>query len=289
MNLHNKYINNINNIQNTQLTGNDKINEQITFNPLNYMPDQSTVPIHEQQNMQMIIQPDNQQQYQPNQQQYQPNQQQQQNLTTNDVLNARTFNQDCFMKGSLVPINMHHHFSRNLFQEGTPIPQDLLYKYSQQPNQQQQSNQQQHNQPNHQQQSNQQQHNQPNHQQYQNSQITQLQNQWSQQGYQNGHQFRSKTLYKDELNNRLQNLSPLSDRLYMPIDKKIETESQIYKSMTLLEPNERQISNNNIKFNSNNRDELNNRLNQYKPLTSVLMMNNQTNNITDYQLPMPSI
>lgn len=271
---------------NGNINNNPQINERLSFNPLEYIPSQTTVPQQEQQYMPMISPRYSQQQQhnqysqqngynniqqQSNQQEYNNIQQQgniQQHIQggiigndTNDMMNNRIFNTDYLIRGSLVPINKHHHFSRNLFQEGIPIPQEL---------QGQNNNQQQ-----------------------------QLQQQWGQQGYQNGHQFRAKTLYKDELNNRLQNLSPLGDRLYMPIDQQLKTQNQLsassnsqflqnqYQQSMILSPEERnriQSATNR----GNRRDEMNARMNQYEPLASV-MTTSKKNDISGYQPPMPTL
>ena len=177
-------------------------------------------------------------------------------LDTNDMMNNRIFNTDYLIQGSLVPINKHHHFSRNLFQEGVPIPQDLQQQYSQQ---------------------------------------SIKQNPWVQQGYQNGHQYRAKTLYKEELNNRMQNLSPLGDRLFMPIDNRngmqqnqptsgLET---MYQQSMILSPEEQKriatASNR-----GNRRDEMNARMSQFEPLAAV-MTTGKKNDVSGFQPPMPSL
>lgn len=261
------------------INNNPQINERLSFNPLEHIPSQSTVSPQEQQYMPMIS-PRYSHQYQFNQnnQQQGYNSQLQNNIQnnniqqqsnqggiigndTNDMMNNRIFNTDYLIQGSLVPINKHHHFSRNLFQEGIPIPQELQGQN--------------------------------------NNQQKQLQQQWGQQGYQNGHQFRAKTLYKDELNNRLQNLSPLSDRLYMPIDQQLKTQNQLsassnsqflqnqYQQSMILSPEERkriQSATNR----GNRRDEMNARMNQFEPLSSV-MTTSKKNDISGYKPPMPSL
>lgn len=273
------------NYNNNQINDNHQINDHLSFNPINYIPSQSTVPQQEQKYMPMITPRFSEQQYQPSSQQYQPSNQQYQpsgiGIDTNDMINNRIFNTDHLIQGSLVPINKHHHFSRNLFQEGTPVPQDLQAQYAAnlQQHQQQQPSQ--------------------NQQSINNSvqNIQQLQQQWGQQGYQNGHQFRNKTLYKDELNNRLQNLSPLSDKLYMPIDQQIQTQQHItassqflqnqYQNSMILSPEEqKRIAAATTR--GNRRDEMNARMSQYEPLSSV-MTTDKKQNIGGYQPPMPTL
>jgi hypothetical protein len=262
-------ISSYNNISNNDgnINNNPQINDRLSFNPLEYIPSQSTVPSQEQQYMPMIS-PRYSQQQQYNQQhsnsqRYNNNQQQNGIIgnDTNDIMNNRIFNTDYLIQGSLVPINKHHHFSRNLFQEGIPIPQELQGQN--------------------------------------NSQQQQLQQQWGQQGYQNGHQFRAKTLYKDELNNRLQNLSPLSDRLYMPIDQQLKTQNQLsassnsqflqnqYQQSMILSPEEQKriMTTSNR---GNRRDEMNARMNQFEPLASV-MTTSKKNDISGYQPPIPTL
>jgi Na+-translocating ferredoxin:NAD+ oxidoreductase RnfG subunit len=255
------------NINNQSLNNNKQINEHLAFNPLNYIPNQESVPLQEQQYMPMIsprysnmgsVLQEGNTNIAPS------------SISTNDMMSNRIFNTDHLIQGSLVPINKHHHFSRNLFQEGVPIPHDL------QPQ------------------------NLNNNQLYMNNKrnqnVNQLQQQWAQQGYQNGHQFRAKTLYKDELNSRLQNLSPLGDRLYMPVDKQINTQQQLqansvlnnmYQQSMVLSPEEQKrisLASNR----GNRRDEMNARMGQYEPLASV-MTTNKKNNISGFQPPMPTL
>jgi hypothetical protein len=254
-------INNNQEINEQQMNNNPQINERMTFNPLEHIPHQSSVPLQEQQYMPMLS---------PRYQQ-QANIPQEQNINyptnqvigqdTNDMMNNRIFNTDYLIQGSLVPINKHHHFSRNLFQEGVPIPQDMLQQ------------------------------NLNNNQLYMNNKrtqnVNQLQQQWSQQGYQNGHQFRAKTLYKEELNNRMQNLSPLSDRLFMPVDSSNGELSKMYQQAMILTPEEqKRISS--ASNRGNRRDEMNARISQYEPLASV-MTTNKKNDVAGFQPPMPSL
>jgi hypothetical protein len=228
-----QYINQPNNF----MLNNDQQNERMTFNPLEYIPQQNSVPLEEQQYMPMVSP-----RYQLNEQK---NNNQPSNtvygLDTNDMMNNRIFNTDYLIQGSLVPINKHHHFSRNLFQEGVPIPQDLQQQYFQQ------------------------------------------QNQWSQHGYQNGHQYKAKTLYKDELNARMQDLSPMSDKLFMPVDNTNGELNKMYQQSMILSPEEqKRISNTSNR--GNRRDEMNQRMNQYEPLSSV-MTTSKKNDIAGFQPP----
>lgn len=260
----NNYITNYQHTSSGNYNMSDKINAHHQFNPLEYIPSQNQgLSAQAQQSLNFSMNPYNSSHYnqfqnvnQPEQQltqhqqnqgiqQYrqqqfnQPNQygqsnfNQQQNLynnkpasstqqvpikygiDTNDAMNARVFNQDCFLQSSLVPVDKQHIYSRNLFQEGTPIPYDQQEYY----NKSQQN-------------------------------VPQINNQYNQ-----GYQIKKKTLYKNELNERMQNISPLSNKLYAPIDGLNQHDR--FQIAT----NQQQIY--------NKREELNNRISSFQPMPSA--------------------
>jgi hypothetical protein len=53
---------------------------------------------------------------------------------TREDMNAKMdtfrFDNSTFQRGSLVPVNMDHYYSGNLFSEGNPVPEDLRNEYS---------------------------------------------------------------------------------------------------------------------------------------------------------------
>lgn len=151
---------------------------------------------------------------------------------TNDInnrMNSFTFDRDCFVSGSLVPVDKNHFYSRNLFQEGIPMPQDLQQQNPQSL-----------------------------------TQRKNLQPHLPQNQFKNGHQFRPKTMYKEELNDRLQNLSPLGNKLYMPIDTNHQMMPNPQPSWQLSAKSDR-------------KDTMNERLGQIQPMASVSSINDINN------------
>lgn len=253
----NNYITNYQHTSSGNSNISDKINEHHQFNPLQYIPSQNQgLSAQAQQSLNFSMNPYNTTHYNQFQQINQPEQNithkniqqltqhqqnqgiqqyhqqqfnQQQNLynnkpisstqqvpikpsygiDTNDIMNARIFNKDCFLNSSLVPIDKQHIYSRNLFQEGTPIPYDQ-----------------------------------------QGQNVPHINNQYNQ-----GFQIKKKTLYKNELNERMQNISPLSNKLYSPIDGLNQHDR--FQIAT----NQQQIY--------NKREELNNRINSFQPMPSA--------------------
>lgn len=184
----------------------------------------------------------------------------QQPTDVNGALNSRIFNNDYVIQGSLVPVNKQHMFSRNLFQEGTPIPYDL---------QQQQTVMKQPHNP-----------------------KDNINNPYN---YYNGHQFRNKTLYKDQLNNRLQSLSPLGDRLFMPSDNQQQQQQQ--GQQHFYHPNSQSYLHSNLKgvnyqnnYRGDKREEMNARMSQYEPLPSIITGNTKNHDIViGVEPPQPSL
>jgi hypothetical protein len=169
------------------------------------------------------------QQQQPiNQYPQQAQQTQQQNNRpaqyTREDMNAKMdtfrFDNSTFQRGSLVPVNMDHYYSGNLFSEGNPVPEDLRNEYS------------------------------PGQRTHPNSRVH--------------YQEKSKTIYKDEFNERLSALSPLSRTLFYPV-----AEQQLQQpAMHMHLPNTLQPMHNI----NNRRQELNNRMSQHMPLSSAMAL-----------------
>lgn len=166
-----------------------------------------------------------QQQYQqqPAAQQYQPAQQQNNRPSqyTREDMNAKMdtfrFDNSTFQRGSLVPVNMDHYYSGNLFSEGNPVPEDLRNEYS------------------------------PGQRTHPNSRVH--------------YQEKSKTIYKDEFNERLSALSPLARTLFYPVaEQQQPTHMQLPNSLQPMH---------NI---NNRRQELNNRMSQHMPLSSAMAL-----------------
>ena len=200
--------------------------EHTQFNPLNYIP------------MAPSFNPNNQQQNNLN---HLNNQQKLNNYSlnteaanySNDMnnrMNSFTFDRDCFVTGSLVPVDKNHFYSRNLFQEGIPMPHDLQQQNPQSL-----------------------------------GQRKNLQPHLPQNQFKNGHQFRPKTMYKEELNDRLQSLSPLGNKLYMPIDTNHQMMPNPQPSWQLSAKSDR-------------KDTMNERLGQIQPMSSIRSINDTVNN-----------
>lgn len=138
---------------------------------------------------------------------------------TREDMNAKMdtfrFDNSTFQRGSLVPVNMDHYYSGNLFSEGNPVPEDLRNEYS------------------------------PGQRSHPNSRVH--------------YQEKSKTMYKDEFNERLSALSPLSRTLFYPV---AEQQPGMQPPSTL-----QPIHNIN-----NRRQELNDRMSQHMPLSSAMAL-----------------
>jgi hypothetical protein len=106
---------------------------------------------------------------------------------TREAMNERMdrfrFDNTTFQRGSLVPINMNHIYSGNLFEEGNPIPEDLRNEYV------------------------------PG---------------YRPPGSRVHYQEKSKTIYRDEFNERLSALSPLSRTLYFPNAEELQQQQLSY-------------------------------------------------------------
>lgn len=248
----NNYITNYQHTTTSNYNISDKINEHHQFNPLQYIPSQNQGLSQQAQDSLNFShnpyhnQPQNTTQQFPSKPNY--------GIDTNDVMNARIFNQDCFIQGGLVPVNKQHIYSRNLFQEGTPIPYDQQNFFQQEFN----------NQNNYQ--PIQQQNNQNLQQQY----YSQINNQYNQ-----GYQIKKKTLYKNQLNERMQQLTPLSNKLYAPIDGLNQLDR--FQIAT----NQEQIY--------NKREELNNRINSFQPMPSTQQLSNTEYNVDARPIPKMSL
>ncbi len=145
-------------------------------------------------------------------------------LNTREDMNAKMdtfrFDNSTFQRGSLVPVNMDHYYSGNLFSEGNPVPEDLRNEYSP-----------------------------------------------GQRAHPNGrvhYQEKSKTIYKDEFNDRLSALSPLARTLFYPVaEQKHGMTQQQQQPINTMQPMH------NI---NNRRQELNNRMSQHMPLSSAMAL-----------------
>jgi hypothetical protein len=139
-------------------------------------------------------------------------------LYTREDMNAKMdtfrFDNSTFQRGSLVPVNMDHYYSGNLFSEGNPVPEDLRNEYT------------------------------PGQRSHPNSRVH--------------YQEKSKTIYKDEFNDRLSALSPLARTLFYPV-----AEQGQQQPLNTMQPMH------NI---NNRRQELNNRISQYMPLSSAMAL-----------------
>jgi hypothetical protein len=149
---------------------------------------------------------------------------------TREDMNAKMdtfrFDNSTFQRGSLVPVNMDHYYSGNLFSEGNPVPEDLRNEYT------------------------------PGQRAHPNSRVH--------------YQEKSKTIYKDEFNDRLSALSPLARTLFYPV---AEQGQQQMHGMSQQQYQQQPINTMQPMHNINNRrQELNNRMSQHMPLSSAMAL-----------------
>lgn len=219
---------NSNNIQSQQYTRQQPNNYQQHGQQLN----------NYQQNGQQSnnYQQSNYQQYQHNKQvqQQQLQQQQAQDLRVqmNNQMDTLRFDNQIHMNRGLVPVDMDHIYSGNIFQDGTPIPQDILVNNPQAANNIQQHS--------------------SNHK--TNSRIL-LQN-------------KSKTAYRNDFNDRLEQLSPFNQQLFQPIHQRIQPTQDGGVSLLNNPMSSHTIKNDRYELKKNIRDDMNSRLSQFSALSS---------------------
>ena len=173
-----------------------------------------------------------------------------------------------FIKNNLVPVNMEHIYSGNIFNEN-PIPFDMMNQNQNYNNEFNQCS------PFH----NSNNINNPNFMKQANQRI--LNNQ------------KSKSLYKDEVNSRLSNFSPLGRTLYFPVNGKMNNNVSLNNNNNQIHINRLPQSSHN--FNGKNgkyniKDSMNEKMSNYKPLSSNielpskkedLNLNNNSNNYSN--------
>jgi hypothetical protein len=154
-------------------------------------------------------------------------------VTMNTQMDKLRFDEKIHMNKSLIPVDMEHIYSGNIFQDGTPIPQDILRNH---PNQshyiQSQSNNQSHN-----------------------SRIL-LQN-------------KSKTSYRNDFNDRLSELSPFNQQFFQPKHNFVKPTE--HGGISLLDNPTSGSTMYNDKINMHNsiRDDMNTRMSQFSSLPST--------------------
>lgn len=165
----------------------------------------------------------------------------------NTRLDGFRFDTTSNMKHTLVPVDMNHYYSGNLFMEGMPIPNGIIDNRND-----------------------------------------------GMDKYNNGfkgqsrllHQEKSKTLYKNDFNERLMQLSPLGRALHLPINNL--DDSNISNNNTnntntqpLLENNNKQLRQNIMSKTSRKNEmkaDINSRLSGYSPLSSNTPFQQNSNN-----------
>ena len=205
-------------------------------------------------NYQVLHQPNHQQQYPqqqyPQQQQHQQHKQhlqQQQDLRQdmNSRMDLFRFDTESNMKHTLVPVDMNHYYSGNLFMEGTPVPNGLPENVEQ----------------------------------YQNANS----------GLRNQsrllHQEKSKTLYRNDVNERMAQFSPLGRTLHFPVNQ----------HSTNVNPQDNNTNNfpQNMLTKTSRKNEMkadiNARLSGYSPLSSNTPFQQDNNNFSRHEIaPYPS-
>ena len=212
-------------------------------------------------NYQVLHQPNNQhQQYQEHkQQQYQVQQDLRQDM--NSRMDRFRFDTESNMKHTLVPVDMNHYYSGNLFMEGAPVPNGLPKNVEQ----------------------------------YSNN-NTGLKNQ-----SRLLHQEKSKTLYRNDVNQRMAQFSPLGRTLHFPVNHHSNNNSNIPNSNdnTNNNANNNAYSNNNNMFPQNMltktsrknemKADINARLSGYSPLSSNTPFQQENNNYSRHEIaPYPT-
>jgi len=158
----------------------------------------------------------------------------------NTRLDGFRFDTTSNMKHTLVPVDMNHYYSGNLFMEGMPIPNGIINNNSGETDK-----------------------------------------------YNNGfkgqsrllHQEKSKTLYKNDFNERLMQLSPLGRALHLPINNLDDSNTSNNKHLPL--NNNKQLQQNIMTKTSRKNEmksDINSRLSGYSPLSSNTPFQQNTNN-----------
>lgn len=182
-------------------------------------------------------------------QQNQSNQNNQKNQdyrnSMNEKMNEFRFSNN-YINRSLVPVNMEHVYSGNIFDEN-PIPFDMLHGNKNFNNEYNQTD-----------------------------QFSQLNNVHYLNSNKNIskrfiHQEKSKLMYKNEANDRLNELNPMGKTLYYPINEGFNANKQANL-------NRLPVSSHNISLKSKMKDEVNDKISNYTPLmTNVNMSTNNQN------------
>jgi hypothetical protein len=154
-------------------------------------------------------------------------------VSMNTQMDKLRFDEKIHMNKSLIPVDMEHIYSGNIFQDGTPIPQDILRNHPDQSHYiQSHSNNQSHN-----------------------SRIL-LQN-------------KSKTAYRNDFNDRLSELSPFNQQFFQPKHNFVKPTE--HGGISLLDNPTTGSAMYNDKINMHNsiRDDMNTRMSQFSSLPST--------------------
>jgi len=205
-------------------------------------------------NYQVLHQPDNQSHQYHQQEQQQQQQQQDLRQDMNSRMDRFRFDSESNMKHTLVPVDMNHYYSGNLFMEGTPVPNGLPENVEQ----------------------------------YSNN-NTGLKNQ-----SRLLHQEKSKTLYRNDVNQRMAQFSPLGRTLHFPVNHHSNNDNSNSPNA-----NGNAYSNNNNMFPQNMltktsrknemKADINARLSGYSPLSSNTPLHEDSNNYSRHEIaPYPT-
>lgn len=196
-------------------------------------------------NYQILHQPELQQNYiQQPQSQSQPHQQQQDlRQDMNSRMDRFRFDSESNMKHTLVPVDMNHYYSGNLFMEGSPVPNGLPQNVE---------------------------HYNPNSGLKNQSRLL--------------HQEKSKTLYRNDVNDRMAQFSPLGRTLHFPVNHHSENNSD--------NPNNNNFPQNVLTKTSRKNEmkaDINSRLSGYTPLSSNTPLQQENNNYSRNEIaPYPN-
>ena len=191
-------------------------------------------------NYQVLHKPNNQHHQYQEQQQEQKQQQQDLRQDMNSRMDLFRFDSESNMKHTLVPVDMNHYYSGNLFMEGTPVPNSLPENVEQY-----------------------------------NINNTGLKNQ-----SRLLHQEKSKTLYRNDVNQRMAEFSPLGRTLHFPVNHHSNNDKNNMFPQNMLTKTSRK---------NEMKGDINARLSGYSPLSSNTPFQQKNHNYSRHEIaPYPT-
>jgi len=175
-------------------------------------------------------------------------------LQMNNQMDILRFDNKVHLNSGLVPVDMEHIYSGNLFQDGTPIPHDIQNNFP--------------------------------------TQAKQIKQYSGNQSY-NGRillQQKSKTSYRNDFNNRMEKLSPFNQQLFTSFQRQpLQTTSE--GGIVLRENPTSSYNLTDSRFDIKNsiREDMNNKISQFRPLSSIKPLPNNLKEVEqDNYIPNPN-